>query len=83
MAIKYELTAKSGTYMKDGQEKNSYTRCGVVLTTKDGGFIVKIEALPVNFDGWMYMNPPKNKEAPKKATKPDADSFEDDIPFYP
>lgn len=59
MAIKKYLTAKSGTYKnKQGEEKNSYTRCGVLMETKNGDMI-KLEALPINFDGWLYMQDPE------------------------
>ncbi len=85
MPIVYEISAKSGTYKdKQGNEKNSYTRCGVVMTTKNGGQMAKIEALPVHFDGWLYFNEPKQREEAQSAqTKRNlpADGFESDIPF--
>ena len=85
MAIKYELSAKNGTYEKDGQEKTRYLRCGVVLETRNG-LAAKIECLPVAFDGWLYLNEPRAKDAPKEAAKPSRndlpdDGFEDSIPF--
>lgn len=51
------LMAKNGsTYpdQKTGEQKNSYTRCGVLMQDDSTGeFTVKVEALPVNFDGWL------------------------------
>jgi len=32
------------------------------METKKGGLVIKLEALPVNFDGWLFMNEPKPKE---------------------
>ena len=83
MAIKYELSAVTGTYTdREGNEKKSYVRCGVVMDTKKGGLVAKLEALPVNFDGWLFMNEPREKE--EKAAKKPAGKFDDmadDIPF--
>jgi hypothetical protein len=80
MAILKELTAKSGTYTnRDGQEKASYVRCGVMLETRNGPAL-KLEALPVNFDGWIYLHDPKPKEE-KQAPKQQASDDSDPIPF--
>jgi hypothetical protein len=88
MAIKYELSAITGTYTnREGEEKKSYVRCGVVMETKKGGLVAKLEALPVNFDGWLFMNEPKPKDAPKEEAAPGKktggkfDDMADDIPF--
>jgi hypothetical protein len=90
MAIKWELSAITGTYTnKAGEEKKSYVRCGVVMETKKGGLVAKLEALPVNFDGWLFMNEPRPKEqseAPmKQVTQPPNggkfDDMADDVPF--
>jgi hypothetical protein len=82
MAIKYELSAKTGTYKnKDGEDKASYVRCGVVLETRNG-LAIKLEALPVSFDGWIYMNDPKPKDGESKPTKAKAAPLSDgEIPF--
>lgn len=80
MGIKYEVTAVTGTYTdNNGNEKKRYTRMGAVLTTKNKGFVLKIEAIPVNWDGWAYLNDPEEKkEAPKRREPEETDS---DIPF--
>lgn len=84
MAILKNITARSGTYKdKQGNEKSTYVRCGVILETKNGEAI-KLEALPVNFDGWLYLHDPDPKE-PKPEGKPDPtrhfDDMKQDIPF--
>lgn len=91
MAIKWELSAISGTYTssKTGEEKKSFVRCGVVMETKKGGLVAKLEALPVNFDGWLFMNEPKPREhsgddtgqTHTKQTPNKVADIESDIPF--
>lgn len=62
MAVVYEVSAKSGTYTnKDGEEKTRYIKMGVVIETKNG-LALKLETIPVAFDGWAYLNEPKEKE---------------------
>ena len=84
MAIKYVLKAKTGTY-KDGQgnEKTAYVKCGVIMDGKNGP-IIKLEALPIVFDGWLYLSPPEEKPRGRPQPRPQQsnDGFDDeDIPF--
>jgi DNA topoisomerase IA len=76
MAIKYDAVAVQ-RYEQNGAEKKRYIKCGVVF---DGakGMSLKIESLPVPFDGWLQFYEPKEKDAPK--AKPASDAG-DDIPF--
>lgn len=37
---KYDIVAKVGTYMKNGEEKNKYQNVGAVLEGQNGPFIV-------------------------------------------
>ncbi len=86
MAIKYDVITKNGSYTKDGVEKTRWLKVGVCMDTKQGGLAIKLESLPVsNFDGWLSLAEPKQKEGftprgndemPKTA-----DSLDDDIPF--
>lgn len=79
MGIKYEVTAVTGAYTdREGNEKKRYTRMGAILETKNKGFCLKIEAIPVGWDGWAYLNDPQEKPAPR-STKDDRDDPE--IPF--
>lgn len=85
MGIKYEVTAKTGSYTdKQGNEKNRYMRLGVVMETKSG-LALKIEGIPVNWDGWAYLNEPQEKQAPAnaKADRPNENkpAEDDDIPW--
>lgn len=80
MGIKYEVTAVTGTYTdNNGNEKKRYTRMGAVLTTKNKGFCLKIEAIPVNWDGWAYLNEPEEKK--EKPRKQEEDDDGGSIPF--
>lgn len=86
MPVKYEISAKVGTYKKDGQEKNAYRKIGVVMETSKG-LMAKFETVPVVWDGWAYLNEPEAKEE-KPESRPKGGSskvgngeIEDDIPF--
>lgn len=84
MAIQKEVTAITGKYMKDGQEKNRYMKMGVVMDTKNGPML-KIEAIPPGWDGWAYLNDPKPRDeaAPAKASAKAAPPDElDDMPNW-
>lgn len=84
MGAKYEVTAITGKYTdRNGVEKSRYTRMGVVLETRNG-LALKIEAIPVGWDGFAYLNEPRNDRPAKANATPSgpADDFEDSsIPF--
>lgn len=81
MGIKYDAIAKNGTYTKDGVEKNKWVKVGVVVETKNGGLALKIEQLPVPFDGWLQLAEPKPKEAESAQKRPTVDFTDDSVPF--
>lgn len=74
MGIRYEVIASSGTYTnKAGEEKKRWVKMGVVMDTKNG-MSIKLESVPIGWDGWAMLTEPKQKDAPK--------SFDDDeVPF--
>lgn len=92
--VVYEVMAKTGKYTdKQGQEKNRWTKCGVIFQC-DKGLSLKLEAMPVGSDGWFSLFEPKDRQAAKEAVQRDndqygigephsaVDDFEDrDIPF--
>ncbi len=87
MAVKYEVTAVTGKYTdRDGNEKNRYTKLGVILQTKNG-FMLKVEAIPVGWDGWAYLNEPRrDDEKPQGVRRSSAEQariadLESDVPF--
>ena len=85
------LRAKTGTYTdrQSGQEKNSYMSVGCILERDDGSRMYKLDAVPVNFDGWLYegdlesTQQPKAKPQEQRTVDPDHSTVltEDDIPF--
>jgi hypothetical protein len=73
----YEVTAVTGKYTdKSGKEKSRYMNIGSVIQTKNGPML-KLEGVPVGWDGWAYLNEPKEK--PEGGTKREDD--EKEIPF--
>lgn len=85
MAILKEVVCIIGKYTdKNGQEKNQYLNIGKVIETKTGSQMIKIDSIPVGFDGWAYLNDPrprddnKGNSAPQNEEPPMDDS---DIPF--
>lgn len=39
----HELKVKHGTYLKDGEEKNSYKTIGLVMANDDGGEFIMLD----------------------------------------
>lgn len=65
--LRYEVLAKTGTYQdKDGNDKSRYLKIGVVLQG-DKGFSLKLESVPVGWDGWAMLAEPRPKEDYAKA----------------
>lgn len=54
-----------------GEEKASWIPCGI-LFEKNEGFRIKLDSIPVSFDGWLYVF----KETDEKPLQ-----NEEDIPF--
>jgi hypothetical protein len=76
---------------REGNEKTRYVNVGALLQRDDGSMTLKLEAVPVGFNGWInfYEPKPKDGEQRQERTRPartaapaGADSFaDDDIPF--
>lgn len=76
MGVKFHAKVANGTYTdRSGKEKTSWLTIGKVIEKKDGTLSLKIDSIPVAFDGWVqFFDPPaddKNKQ-PK---------LDDDVPF--
>ncbi len=88
MARKYEVTAITGKYTdSNGAEKSRYQTLGSVIETKNG-LMLKLEAVPIGWDGWAYLNDPKPREgqqAPQQRQPqrqaPQQDGYDDIPPF--
>lgn len=81
MGIKYDCIVKNGTYTdKSGNEKNRWSKIGVCVETKQGGLAIKLETVPVVWDGWISLAEPKPRE--ESASKPASNSIiDDEVPF--
>jgi hypothetical protein len=85
MAVTHELIAVTGEYKtKDGQSKTRFQKVGVAMENKKGGTSLLIESLPINFDGWIHMRLPMEKDgnaSKGKGQEVTFDDIESDIPF--
>lgn len=83
-----DLVAPNGKYIKDGEEKTRWLKCGIVLET-DNGMRIKLEAVPVGTgEGGIWFSvfekdhdstsAPKRAEKPAQAAPAEPD---DELPF--
>lgn len=85
MAILKEISAVVGKYTdKEGKEKNQYVNMGKIIETKNGS-MMKIDSIPVNWDGWAYLNDPRPRDnqqaAPQQQSAPASHIDNEDVPF--
>ena len=74
-----DLMAPNGKYIKDGEEKTRWLKCGILLQT-DNGIRAKIECMPVGVpeDG-LWLSCFEKRTEPAKPKPQSAE--QDDIPF--
>lgn len=78
-----EISCVTGEYKNaQGETKKRYNRIGSIMETKNGPML-KIDSIPLKkggWDGWAYINEPREKEEarPVRQAKPD---FDEDLPF--
>ena len=79
---------------RDGNEKTRYINVGALFARDDGSMTMKLESIPVGFNGWInfYEPKPRDGEQSQERSRPQrqesrqqapADDFADDenIPF--
>ena len=67
--MQYKNIVHTTTYQKDGQEKKKYTTVGTLFIYDDGGMSIKMDAIPVGFDGKLAVyDRDENKQRPSQAT---------------
>jgi hypothetical protein len=84
-----EITVITGTYNNaQGQQKNRYQRIGSIIETKNGPML-KIDVIPLKeggWDGWAYINEPRERdEQPQQRRAPQGSGFDDmndDLPNF-
>lgn len=83
MAILKEIVAIVGKYTdREGKEKNQYQNMGKIIETAKGSHMIKIDVVPVGWDGWAYINDVRPKDEQRSVREkdlPEADGG--DIPF--
>lgn len=70
-------------YQQNGEDKKRYINVGAVFEGQNG-LSLKLDSIPVNFDGWIQFYEPKPKEErqePKRRPVTEAEPFQDDVPF--
>jgi hypothetical protein len=92
MSVKYEACARGEKYTTaSGEEKQKWLKCGVVIEGRNG-LSLKLESLPVGFDGWLSFFEPKPRDngyqannqgqAPSRPQRQaSAADMSDDVPF--
>lgn len=82
MSKKFDVVAITGKYTNsNGEEKSRYVTIGAVIETSKG-LSLKLEAVPVGWDGWAGLYEPKAKDgAAKPSSRQRDDRDEDSIPF--
>jgi hypothetical protein len=85
MGIKYDVICKNGSYTdKTGAEKTKWLKVGVCMDTKSGALAIKLESLPVQFDGWLSLAEPRDKDNFKPRGSDELSKSNDDfgdVPF--
>jgi hypothetical protein len=90
MPVTHEIVAHGEKYTTaDGQEKSRLINIGKVIEKANGKLAIKLDTIPLNWDGWAMMLPPRPKDdAQPQRSKPVAsrvpgsdDDLADDIPF--
>lgn len=83
---KYDIVAVTGHYTdrQTGEEKARFANIGAVIET-DKGFRLKLETVPIDWDGWAALKEPQPRDAaPEPRRRPAApadDDPNDGIPF--
>lgn len=69
---------------RDGNEKTRYVNVGALFTRDDGSLALKLESIPVNFNGWIRFYSPKDQAGerrPQRQSAPADDFVDSQIPF--
>lgn len=55
---------------REGNEKTRYVNVGALLQRDDGSMTLKLEAVPVGFNGWINFYEPKPKDGEQRQERP-------------
>ena len=60
---KMNLVTKHGKYKdSEGNVKTGWIKIGETFETRNGGLSLKIDTLPVDFDGWINLAVPHDED---------------------
>ena len=75
-----DVVARGDEYQdRDGNTKVRWINCGAMFKNAEGKVSIKLDSLPVNFDGWLNLFDPKPRQQPQPQQADDG--LDDDIPF--
>jgi hypothetical protein len=78
-----EVTAVMGEYVNaQGETKKKYMKIGAIIDSKHGPML-KLDLVPLEWNGYAYINEPYDKEKPKGDARllRRSEPMDDDIPF--
>jgi hypothetical protein len=88
MPVIFEVVAHGEKYITaDGQEKSRLINIGKIITKANGKQSLKLDTIPMNWDGWAMLLEPRPKDdappAARPASKPRTTYPDDsgDVPF--
>jgi hypothetical protein len=89
MPVIFEVVAHGEKYTTaDGQEKSRLINIGKIITKANGKQSLKLDTIPMNWDGWaMLLEPRPKDDAPQRAPAKAAHQpqsladMDSDIPF--
>lgn len=55
---------------REGNEKTRFINVGKLFTRDDGSLTLKLDSVPVGFNGWINFYEPKDKEGDGKTERP-------------
>ena len=68
---------------REGNEKTRYVNVGALFARDDGSMTMKLESLPIGFNGWINFYEPKERDQAPRSQRPQrsAPAVDDDTPF--
>lgn len=82
MSSKLDLIAVVGEYTDaQGNPKKRFAKVGTLWDKGQQGISLKIDNIPVTWDGWLTAKPPLEPRTPQRQAAPMPDDIDNEIPF--
>lgn len=79
---KLDLIAVVGEYTDaQGNPKKRFAKVGTLWDKGQQGISLKIDNIPVSWDGWLSAKPPLEPRTPQRQAAPMPDDLDSEIPF--